>query len=383
MKGLADGRIEATETVRGHLDMCLDCRACETACPSGVVYHELIEETRAKLGDGGTGKRRTFGRWLVDFVCFRIMPYPWRLKLALAPARVLQKVGLWGIVSGLARRVLGEQIGKMQQMLPRKGGFWPTHGAERYEAEGPRKMTVGMMAGCVGSVMFGETNRKAIRLLQRMGCEVVVPREQVCCGAIHHHGGKVEKAKAFARHNVEVFENVDVVVSTIAGCGAMLKEYGHLLGEDEEWAERAERVGGMVMDVSELMATLEPEEPEYGVEMKATYHDACHLAHGQGVRSEPRALLGMVKGLEMVGLRESDTCCGAAGTYNLTQVETAKRLANRKIGNIEKTGCEVCITGNVGCAMQIQSEAEGMGKKIKVLHPVDVLYAAYFGEEVC
>ena len=425
IKGLADGRIEPTASVLDHLDLCLDCRACETACPSGVVYHELIEESRAKLADR---RRPGMVDRFVDLIFYHVFPHPTRLKLAVLPARVMQKLGLWKVLvrSGLAN-VLPDALAKMQQMLPPTGPLWESGLSSRYPAaapDGQRRATVAVMAGCVGSVMFQHVNRQMIRLLQHAGCDVVVPVRQVCCGAILHHGGRVDDAAALARTNVDVFLapdasgdsasgpadttseagaptvatpatrhrtalsprepdrlDPDFIVTNIAGCGAMLRDYGHLLRDDPAGAQRATKFQSKVRDISEVLAELLPAQAPRSIQRTVTYHDACHLAHAQKVTDPPRRLLGSIPDLKVIPLPESDMCCGAAGTYNLAHPAMARRLAERKIQHIVKTGATTCVTGNVGCAMQIQSEADRLGERLSVVHPVTLLHEAYFGAD--
>ena len=388
MKGLSEGRIKATDQVMSHLDLCLDCRACETACPSGVVYHELIEATRAAMQGQ---RRRGPVNGLIDFIFYRIFPYPTRLKLAVLPARLLQRLGLWDLLTqGPLSRWLPASLGKMQQMLPPTGPIWESPLAERYPAaDGQRRATVGVLAGCVGSVMFQHVNRQMIRLLQHAGCEVVVPTDQTCCGAILHHGGLVDDAAQFARLNLDTFAKaesaaggpgkLDYIVTNIAGCGAMLRDYAHLLRDDPHYAERARHFESRVRDISEVLAEFLPGPAPHAINRVVTYHDACHLAHAQKVTDPPRRLLATIPGLKLVPLTENDMCCGAAGTYNLAQPAMARDLAERKIEHIKRTGTDTCITGNVGCAMQIQSEADRLGETLRVVHPVTLLHEAYFG----
>ncbi len=386
MKGMADGRVEPTDAVLRHLDLCLDCRACETACPSGVVYHELIEETRELMNPR---RPRSIVGKMVDTFFYHIFPYRRRVLLALLPARLLQKLGVWGLISRspLIRR-LPRSLQKMHQMLPPTGPVWESRLADRYPAQphDPSLPTrrVAFLEGCIASVMFQEVNRQSVALLRRGGCEVLVPRAQRCCGAILHHGGRVPAAQALARTNIDAFlprdgEPVDAIVTNVAGCGAMLKEYDHLLRDDPDYAERARQFVAKVRDISEYLAELDLGKPVAPVETRATYHDACHLIHAQKVGEAPRSLLSRVEGLEMRPLPESDMCCGAAGTYNIAEPEMAQRLAERKVRHIQSTGARMCITGNVGCAMQIQSEASRLGVDLTVAHPVTVLHRAYFG----
>jgi len=382
IKGLADGIIEPTESVKRHLDLCLDCRACETACPSGVVYHELIEEMRIKLM---SRKEPTVVDRLVRFMFFRVFPYPTRLKLAMIGPRILQKLRLWGPLMRLAGKRLPVQLEKMQQMLPGNGPLWEGRLARRYAAnrdacvDGKPRATVGLLAGCVGSVLFQDVNRQTIRLLQRAGCDVLVPRDQRCCGAVHHHGGEVEAAQQLARDNIDAFAGaqVDYIANNAAGCGAMLKDYAHLLRDDERYATRAVNMVKMTRDICELLVELNLAPPTRPLRRTVTYHDACHLAHAQKVVAPPRRLLTAIPGLKLIPLPESDMCCGAAGTYNLSQPDMARQLAERKLRHIQSTGATTCVTANVGCAMQIESEARRLGMELKVVHPVTLLDEAY------
>lgn len=393
MLGLADGRLELTDSARQHLDLCLDCRACETACPSGVVYHELIEETRTKIAhldalNSPHARAPSLKSKLLRAMFLLVFTHPTRLKLALLPARLMQKIGLYGLLrkSGIFK-VLPAELAKMERMLPPIGRLWPASPAEVIEpTNGPAKLTVGFLTGCIGSVMFDEVNRKAIELLAACGARVVVPKSQACCGAIHHHNASHDGACELAKKNIEAFfdprlPKVDRIATTIAGCGAMLREYDLLLRDDSKWADRGKTFARGVRDVSEVLTELGLPEKLSPVNETVTYHDACHLAHAQRVTAPPRELLAKVPGLKLVPLPESDLCCGAAGTYNLTQPDMATKLADRKLANIQSTSCSTCVTGNVGCAMHIDSEAIARGMKLAVKHPVEILHAAVFGKE--
>jgi glycolate oxidase iron-sulfur subunit len=412
MLALSSGEIQPTDSVRHHLDLCLDCRACETACPSGVVYHELIEETRAKLNESQPphGQQR-----LMQWIFFHIFVHPTRLKLALLPARILQKLGLYALLrkTGIFN-LLPSSLRKMEQMLPPSGRIWPKalpvntppgdtgfqpvrttssddrlssaeHLPHGLKTRVTSKVTIGFFSGCIGSVMFDEVNRKAVDLLAASGAQVVAPRAQVCCGAIHHHSGVHGPAQEFARRNIDVFlpkngPAVDFIATNIAGCGAMLREYDLLLRDDPQYAQRAKEFAARVRDISEMLLMLDLPPMPIRINQTATYHDACHLAHAQKVMAAPRKLLSKIPGLTLVPLPDSDMCCGAAGTYNLTQPEMSAKLAECKLDNIISTGATICVTGNVGCAMQIQSAAEARGAKLRVVHPVELLYDALLGD---
>ena len=399
MKGLADGRIELNDTVQNHLDLCLDCRACETACPSGVVYHELIEETRAKLD---ALRKKSLTDKVLQWFFFNVFPYPSRLKTVLLPARLMQKVGLWKLATAPALTgLLPKQFQKMQQMLPADGPLWEKNLHTFYPAKAPdgvKKATIGMFAGCVGSVMFQHVNRQSIALLQHAGCDVIVAPKQDCCGAIHHHAGDAHTAEAMAIGNINAFGKdalgklgisdlpehatgigVDYIVNNIAGCGAMLKDYDHLLRDDKTYADKGKEFSARSQDICQILLKLNPQKPTRKLDRTITYHHACHLKHAQKAGDPPLELLSWIDGLKMVALPESDMCCGAAGTYNLSQPEMAQELAERKIGHIQSTQATIVAMGNVGCAMQVASESKRMGVDLQVVHPVTLLHEAYFG----
>jgi glycolate oxidase iron-sulfur subunit len=380
MLGLADRKIELTPSVQHHLDLCLDCRGCETACPSGVVYHELIEDARQRMSQ--LSRPTVQGRFM-RWIFFRVFTKPRRLKLMLLPARLMQKLGIYQLLRAVGFfKILPSQLRNMEQMLPAKGKLWPRRLPRQTRGRVAHATAVAFFEGCIGSVMFEKVNRQSVRLLAACGADVSVPRAQVCCGAIHHHNGEHHHAQALARRNIDAFgDSMQMIVTNIAGCGAMLREYDVLLRDDPAYAPRAKEFVAKVRDVSEALLGLGLPEPTHAIETTITYHDACHLAHAQKVTAAPRALLAKIPGLKLTTLPESDMCCGAAGTYNLTQPEMAARLARRKLDNIAATGAATCATGNVGCAMHIQSQADARGQKIRVVHPVELLYRAVFGAD--
>ena len=377
MRAVADGRITASPEVRHHLDLCLDCRACETACPSGVQYGRLIEPFKVALHASAPAADRT--GWLQRAILTHLFPYGERVKLALAPARWLQKAGLLG---GMERaglfKLLPGPLRRMQAMLPTldaPGSRLP----EVLPAVGPKRATVALFVGCVGDAMFPGTTAATARVLQANGCEVHVPRGQNCCGAIHYHSGAEDPAIALARRNMAALDpdRFDAIVTNVAGCGAMLKDYHHLMPPTDH--DQAVKFITKVRDISEFLINLGPIAPTHPIPLRATYHDPCHLAHAQQIQSAPRALLGLIPGLELVPLEESDLCCGAAGTYNLTQPEMAERLGRRKLAHIQATGARTVVTGNVGCILQIARQAKADGVTLDVVHPVDLLDRSYHG----
>jgi glycolate oxidase iron-sulfur subunit len=375
MRAVTDGKLELNADVRRHLDLCLDCRACESACPSGVQYGKLIEPFRIHIAKTLPPSKSL--PFIQRFVLSTIFPYAWRNRLALAPARWMQWSGLDRLMehTGLLR-LMPRSLRQMHDMLPT---LKPHQGRlpEVLPAEGNRRARVALFTGCVADAVFPETNLNTARVLQRNGCEVWVPRNQGCCGALHYHSAQEEPARRFARANVEAFkpDSVDAIVVNAAGCGAMLKDYGHLLADDPA----AKTFNARLRDVSEFLVELGPVKPEHPLPLKATYHDACHLCHAQQIRSQPRKLLEMIPGLQLVPLVESEICCGAAGSYNLTEPEMAERLGQRKVMNILDTGAKAVFTGNVGCLMQIARHLKGLQPDLWVAHPIDALWVSYSG----
>jgi glycolate oxidase iron-sulfur subunit len=384
MRAVTDGRLELNQNVRRHLELCLDCRGCETACPSGVQYGKLIEPFRVSMEQAGADLKTAAksNDWFHKYILFGLFPYPERLRATLGPARIAQKLkldqfliwtGLWRLLPSRLGRLF-TMLPKLEKPLPQLPTFFP--------ATGRRRARVALFTGCVGDVMFRQTNWATARVLQANGCDVVVPREQGCCGAIHLHAGSSDPARAFADQNVAALDpsSVDAIIVNVAGCGSMLKDYGHHW-LDEKQHER-EAFAAKIRDCTEFLDSLGLITPPGEVKVTATYHDACHLAHAQKVRDQPRNLLKKIRGLKLVELAESDLCCGAAGTYNLTEPEMAEKLGRRKLDNIRKTGARVVITANAGCLLQIAREARMQGEVLKIMHPMDVLDLAYRKEKL-
>ncbi len=382
MRAVTDGKLDLNDDVRHHLDLCLDCRACESACPSGVQYGKLIEPFRINMAKAEPEARRL--SLLQRLLLFHVTPYAERTRWALAPARFAQWTGLDRLADRLGLfRLLPRTLRQAQDMLPR---LQPGHGRlpEVLPAEGKRRARVALFVGCAGNAFFPQTTLITARVLQKNGCEVWVPPRQNCCGALHYHAAMEEPARRFAAGNCDAFApragDIDAIVTNAAGCGAMLKEYGHLLqGMPSETAGLA--FGGKVRDISEFLVELGPVKPEHPLPLRATYHDACHLCHAQQIRKPPRQLLEMIPGLELVPLNESEICCGAAGSYNITQPEMAQRLGRRKAANILNTGADAVFTGNVGCLLQVARYLRPTRPGLWVAHPVEALWASYSGDK--
>ena len=378
MRAVTDGRLSLTADVRRHLELCLDCRACETACPSGVQYGKLIEPFRVAMEQTAEGPKKS-ADWFHRWILFGVFPYPGRMRAALWPARLAQRLGLTRLAEALGlTRLLPGRLRQLVAMLPPPGVAEPPL-PEFLPAKGARRARVALFTGCVADVMFRSTHWATARVLQENGCDVHVPRGQGCCGAIHFHAGSSAPARALADANLAAFDidAFDAVVVNVAGCGAMLKDYGH------HWRDglqaKRERFAAKVKDINEFLDELGLIAPRGEIRATATYHDACHLAHAQKIREAPRRLLSKIPGLQLRDLPESELCCGAAGTYNLTEPEMAGRLSRRKLNNIVETGAEIVLTANAGCLLQIGREARQQGEPLRVMHPIELLDLSYRG----
>jgi glycolate oxidase iron-sulfur subunit len=374
MRSVTDGRLPLNDQVRGHLELCLDCRACETACPSGVQYGKLIEPFRVAMEEVADGPKKNQD-WFHRYILFGLFPYPSRLRWALAPAKIAQKLGLLKAAEKLGLlKILPQRLRQLVYTLPEKFSNEPQL-PEFLPAIGRRRARVALFTGCVNDVMFRQTNWATARVLQQNGCDVIIPRDQGCCGAIHLHAAASEPARAFADANVKSFADCDRVIVNVAGCGAMMKDYGHHWHDAD--APAREALAAKTRDINEFLDELGLIPPEGEMRITATYHDACHLGHAQKIKEAPRKLLAKIPGLKLVDLPETELCCGAAGTYNLTQPEMSAQLSKRKLENILSTGARAVLTANAGCLLQIAREARVQGKPLWIAHPIDLLDMSY------
>jgi glycolate oxidase iron-sulfur subunit len=432
---------ELSSAAAEHFDRCLGCMACMTACPSGVQYDRLIEAARAWTDDPehappvqpeahlhevagtdvadeagvageaagageagvtggaagagrtgevpvGGGRHRPWPDRAARAAIFALFPYPRRLRAVTGPLRGLQRTGLDRLVArtGLPARV-SPTLGAAMNLAPRPGPPVPRGRLpERVAARGPRRAVVGMLTGCVQSVFFPQVNLATARVLAAEGCDVVIPREQACCGALSLHSGRVGEAADFARAAIETFEQagVEAIVVNSAGCGSAMKEYTELLADDPAWADRAAALSAKVRDFSEFLVDLferagGPVAARHPVPALAAYHDACHLAHAQGITAAPRQLLGGVPELELREIPEAGMCCGSAGVYNLLQPEAAGELGQRKAASVLTTGAELLISANPGCSLQIASALQARGETIAIAHTAQILDASIRG----
>jgi glycolate oxidase iron-sulfur subunit len=370
MRAVAEGRLDVTDTYTRHLDLCLGCRACETACPAGVPFGSLLETARADIERRG----RPAPRRLLDALLFGVFPHPERFAVALGLLRRYRRTGLHALVrrTGLLRRF--PRLAAMDALLPEVPS---THDElpEFLASRGQARGRVALLTGCVQRFLFADVNRDTMRLLAAAGWDVVAPRAQGCCGALELHGGRVDAFRARARALAAALPaDVDWVVSNAAGCGSALRDYAHWVDDDA-----ARRIAARTRDVTELLA--DADLPLQPLRLTATYHDPCHLAHGQRVREAPRALLRRIPELTLVPLTDSELCCGSAGVYNVLEPEMADQLLAAKIARITETGATTVVTGNPGCLMQIARGARERGLDIDVVHPVSLLARAMRWEE--
>jgi glycolate dehydrogenase iron-sulfur subunit len=426
MKAGLEGRTEMTPAFVSHFDACLGCMACVTSCPSGVQYAPLIEATRAQI-------ERRYPRSLADRLfrsaIFALFPFPNRLRLALAPLALLQSIfGTRRLEAFGARasralgarafRALGARAfqasGDRSAKSPAVRADGRTNSArrtsiisrlaavlslapdvrwaslfasipERTPAVGSRRLTVGLLTGCVQRLVFPQVNTATLNVLSAEGCDVLAPADQGCCGALSLHAGRLDEARASARRTIEVFERAGVerIAVNAAGCGSSMKEYGQLLADDPAWAERARAFSARVRDVTEIVSELgAPQAPRHPLALRVAYHDACHLAHAQGVRQPPRDLLRSIPGLEILPFAEQEICCGSAGIYNLVEPDAARELGDRKAAHIDAVGPDLIATANPGCTLQMAAAAARLGHVRRIRHPIEILDASIRGVDL-
>jgi glycolate dehydrogenase iron-sulfur subunit len=363
-----------------HFDSCLGCMACTTACPSGVDYGKLIEATRAQIE---RHHPRSFGEKLHRRFLFAVFTRPDRLRLLRWPLLAYQKSGLQSLVRGAGlTRLFSRRLRAMEALMPNLRPNEPV--PEVTPAIGPKRLRAGLLLGCVQREFFPQVNAATIRVLAAEGYEVIAPEAQPCCGALMVHAGEEEGALALARKTIDVFEraNVEVIVANAAGCGSNVKEYGHLLRDDPNYAGRAKAFAAKCRDITEVLTELPPRAARNPLPLRVAFHDSCHLQHAQGVRSQPRNLLSNIPGLVLMEIPEGAICCGSAGIYNLVQPDAANALGDRKAQLIAPLNANVVATGNPGCILQLQSSLTRLGQATPVVHTVQLLDASIRGAKL-
>jgi len=377
MVQVASGAIPVSDSYVRHLDLCLACRACETACPSGVHYGRLIEDARAGIEQAG---RRPLRVRIARALLFPIVTSRTLLRIAGYGLWAYHATGLSALVSHSAALKSMLRITRIEPLTPEaERPFFFGKIGKTFPAEGGRRYRVAFLAGCVANICFARLNEATVRVLQKNGCEVVLPAKQTCCGALHVHSGLREQARKLARQNIDAFLSGewDAIITNAAGCGSTLKEYGELLEDDPKYAERARRFVALVKDVNEFLASIELNREMGPLPLTVTYQDSCHLAHGQKIRVAPRDLLKAVPGLRFEEMPLSDQCCGSAGVYNIVQSEMAAAVLTKKMQAANATGAEVIATANPGCMLQLRAGAKLHGRGQRVAHVVELLDEAY------
>jgi len=380
MKNIAEGKTPIDDIFMREMFFCLDCRACETACPPGVQYGALVEAARAQV-EHFRATQQNKSSPLKNFILGQLFMHPARLRRLAKLLRFYQKSGVEKLALTLRLpRVLGKNAMSLAPMAPRiESKFTFERLPEKISPSGKARRRVALLAGCVQDVAFSSVNEDTAAVLVENGCEVIVPRTQVCCGSLHGHTGDLENAKLLAKTNIEVFAAADVeaVIVNAAGCGSFMKTYDHLFADDPALRERAAAFAAKVKDISEYLAEIDFKKPPQILSARATYHDACHLVHGQKVARQPREIVRALAGENYVELEEASWCCGSAGIYNLTHFEMSMQLLERKMKNILASGAKVVVTGNPGCAIQLQYGCRQAGAPIEVVHPATLLRQAY------
>ena len=379
MRAVSQGRIPLSQNVVRHLDLCLQCRNCQAACPSGIRYGQIMEETRAEILRDG---RHAPTSWLASRLVLRLFfSRPERVRYLMTALGLYERSGFQGLLrrSPLLNLLPGPWR-NLEQLVPRVSTRpFLARGVVGSPTPDPPKFRVALLSGCMMPYIFAQVHEATVRLLVRHGCQVVVPPEQVCCGALHLHSGDRQEARRLACHNIDVFlaEKVDAIIVNVAGCGAAMKEYGELLKDDPRYAEKASRFTALVKDVNEFLAALPLSDGLGPLHQVVTYQDPCHLAHAQGIKAQPRTLLQAIPGLELVEMSHPDQCCGSAGIYNLIHPQMAQRLLRRKMMEVAATGAQIVATANAGCALQLEAGLKRYGLSGRVAHVVELLDEAY------
>ena len=367
-----------SDSYREHIGLCLACRGCESACPSGVPYGRMVEDARAEL-EANT-RRGWFARRLRRLVFVQLLQSRGALSVAGTLLYLFEVSGLKTLVRGLGQLKLLGPLCDLQQLTPSaEPPFFFSQIGRTFPPEGERRHRVAFLAGCIANVSFARLNEATVRVLQRNGCEVVVPEGQGCCGALHLHAGMRGEARKLACRNIDAIlgGGFDAIITNAAGCGSTLKEYGELLEDLPEYAEKARRFAGLMRDITEFLGSLEL-NPNLGrVDAVVTYQDSCHLAHGQHIRQAPRQLLGAIPGVTLIEMPGADICCGSAGIYNVVQNEMAMQILKHKMEAVNGTQAEIIATANPGCMLQLQAGVRLHGSGQRVMHVVEVLDRAY------
>lgn len=379
IKFVAEGKLPMTQGFIDEMNFCLDCQACETACPAGVHYGSLVETARNQIRIQG---KQSFGERILKKIFLRnVLAHPRTLKLVARILWLYQQSGIESFIkfSGLAR-LLTPKLSNLQELSPRPDSrFFDVQFPEIVSPNGAVQYKVGFLSGCIMNVAFSKIHEDTIKVLLHHGCEVVIPKGQVCCGSLQAHNGDFDTARDLAKKNIDVFSQytLDAIVINSSGCGAMMKEYGHYLHHDPEYTDKAQKISAKVKDVSEFLYSIGLKKPEREFPHAVTYHDACHLVHSQGISKQPRELLKSIPGIQYVELHEASWCCGSAGIYNIVRYDDSMKILERKMKNISDTHAEYIVANNPGCLLQIEYGCRHNGTHAKVVHLATLLREAY------
>jgi len=384
IKAVADGDLEITEGFVNAMDFCLNCRACESACPAGVKYGELQEAARAQIEISGFGT--PWGKAFKSFMLGTVFTTKWMLSAIGYSLWLYEKTGVqWLVRKSRVLELVVPKLAQMESLSPTvQVPFSDKVLPEVIKPETAPRYKVGLLTGCIMNMIFADVNQDTAEVLVHNGCQVHVPKDQVCCGSLHGHNGDLKTARKLAKKNIDVFERegIDYLVINSAGCGSFLKTYGHLLREDKDYAEKARKFEKKVVDVSEFLVKVGFETPKYPINVRVTYDDACHLLHGQKISQQPRDVIHSIPGLKFVELQEASWCCGSAGIYNIVQYDASMEILDRKMENIKKTGAQVILSGNPGCLVQLRHGVKRHNMDVKVLHPITVLNKSYKNQDL-
>ncbi|MBM4174997.1 MAG: (Fe-S)-binding protein [Ignavibacteria bacterium] len=375
IKAVAQGELEITETFAAEMNFCLDCQACETACPAGVKYGLLVEAARVQIENS----KFTPGlnRFIKKFFFRMIIPDYSRLKFIARCLRFYQRSGLQKFVNWIGiLNLLSKSISRAEKLSPQISSFFSDEiFQERISPRGKRRFRVLFPTGCLMNIMFSDINKDTIEVLLRTGCEVIIPKMQTCCGSLQAHNGDMEIARKLAKQNFDLFSryDYDYLISNSAGCGAFMKEYGHILKSDSNYYQSAKKFSDKVLDVMEFLQLHAEFSDIEEMQINATYHEACHLVHTQKISNQPIEVLKKLPGLNLIPLNEATWCCGSAGIYNIVNFDDSMKILERKINNLRVTNAEIILTGNPGCIGQIKYGCKVFGANAEVLHPVTLI----------
>ena len=376
IKSIAEGKLELSNLFAEEMNFCLDCQACETACPAGVQYGKMVESARVVIEHSNVGASK-INKAIKRFLLNSVVAKHSRLKLLARFLYFYQNSGMRKVaLKVLSHFPSAKKLIEIESLSPTISKIFSSEGLkEKISPETTAKYKIAFSTGCIMDVAFAEINFDTIEVLKKNQCEIITPKQQVCCGSLHAHNGEIEKAKELAKKNLDVFStfDYDFLISNSAGCGAFMKEYVHLFADDPQYSQKAKLFSGRVKDISEFLANVEPTAEMHSIKEKVTYHDACHLCHSQKIVDEPRKVLQQIPGLDFVPLEESTWCCGSAGIYNVTRHEDADKILERKMKNLKNTGADVVVAGNPGCIGQLQYGIKKYGLNMEVMHTVSLV----------